>query len=88
MRNMEQASVVKKEIESSTGCDSDAISIVQLDLGNLDTVQSCAATLAKSFPKIDILINNGGISLNTSKVCMYFLPKIVFCRWQIVAEIL
>lgn len=68
MRNTSKKTSVRDAILLESGCTPDSLSLVELDLGNLASVRECGATLISRHPVIDILINNGGISLNTSKM--------------------
>lgn len=67
IRDLNQGQAAMEEIKTETGCASDAISLVHLDLADFSSVRSCADKIIKDNLCIDILINNAGISLNSSK---------------------
>lgn len=53
----------KDELERvRSGCKNDMISIVPMDLGDESSVRSAADHVLKTYPQIDFLFNNGGIS--------------------------
>lgn len=60
IRNVEKGHGVARAIARSTGHDD--IAVLQLDLGDLRSVQSFAAAVIDRYPAIDVLINNAGIA--------------------------
>lgn len=50
--------------EVATECQKSGIqtAIATIDLEDFNSIKNCAATVLQKFPKIDILVNNGGIS--------------------------
>lgn len=67
VRNLDQGSLTRLELIQETGCSPESICLVELDLSDLSSVRRCVGHLASLFPIIDILINNGGISLNSRR---------------------
>lgn len=64
-RNLEKAEKAKSNIcEEIPTAD---LAILQLDLGDLESVRSFAATFKSANPKLDILINNAGILVYSRK---------------------
>lgn len=64
-RNMEKAKQAAQEIFQETG---QPVFVKQLDLASLRSVREFAADILKTEPRLDVLINNAGIVLNSSKV--------------------
>lgn len=61
-RNKEKAEIAAEEIKSATG--NQDVSIVILDLSDLDSVKAAAENVIKTYDRLDVLINNAGIGLN------------------------
>ena len=59
-RNVENAHVVAKEITKDTG---HQVDVIKMNLASLQSVKDAANVLLEKEDKIDILINNAGISL-------------------------
>ena len=57
-RNQEKAAAAAAEVKRRSG--NERVHVVPIDLGDLATVGACASTIAESFPRLDILINNAG----------------------------
>ena len=71
----EAVTAIQRDIQSIHTCHGQAM-FVQLDLENFDSIKQFAIKFGELFPRLDILVNNGGI--NTSGVTSYGLQK-TFC---------
>ncbi|KAL1124473.1 hypothetical protein AAG570_001099 [Ranatra chinensis] len=60
-RDMEKANQAVKDIRSTV--DSGKLIPMELDLSKLDSVRSFAQRVLRDFPRIDVLINNAGVSV-------------------------
>lgn len=62
-RNLEMARQVRSDILVSLGASdaSDQVSLLELELGSLKKIETAVEAFAKSFDRLDILINNAGI---------------------------
>ncbi|CAL8087259.1 unnamed protein product [Orchesella dallaii] len=63
-RNMTTGQEAQNEIKEKSG--SNTIELYSLDLSDMTSIRSFAATVLKEHPVVDILVNNAGISLNDS----------------------
>lgn len=61
-RNTEAGNAAKRDIESSTSCSKHVLQVWELDLSSYDSVQAFADRAAKALPRIDVVIENAGIS--------------------------
>ncbi|ODN03818.1 Retinol dehydrogenase 11 [Orchesella cincta] len=61
-RNMTTGKEAQNEIKEKSG--STTVELYSLDLSEMASIRSFAATVLKEHPVIDILVNNAGISLN------------------------
>ena len=59
-RNRDKAEQVAAEIKAETG--NNNVSLLDLDLSSLDSVRLCAAQFKSSHDKLDILLNNAGLT--------------------------
>ena len=59
-RNLEKATEAAEKLKQSAS-GKGSVSIVQMDLANLNSVRAAASRVLKDAPKIDALINNAGI---------------------------
>jgi NAD(P)-dependent dehydrogenase (short-subunit alcohol dehydrogenase family) len=59
-RNRDKAEQVAAEIRAETG--NNNVSLLDLDLSSLDSVRQCAAQFKSSHNKLDILLNNAGLT--------------------------
>ncbi|XP_021961776.2 retinol dehydrogenase 12 [Folsomia candida] len=64
--DLAQGNAAKLDIIQQSHCDPDDLDLVHVNLSDLSSVRRFASTLTKRYSKIDILINNAGISLNSS----------------------
>ncbi|OXA42601.1 retinol dehydrogenase 12 [Folsomia candida] len=62
-RDVNKGIQAQNEIQSSTG--SDKITLVELNLADISSVKRCANQISSRHSKVDILINNAGIALNS-----------------------
>lgn len=67
-RTVEKGEAAKNEILRTVP--EGKITVMQLDLGDLDSVRDFASTLKKTFSKLDVLLNNAGIMMTP-----YFTTK-------------
>lgn len=63
-RNLDKLNEVKSLCESKGA----QCTVVQLDLMNQESIEKAAKTVFDSFPKVDILVNNGGISQRSTAI--------------------
>ncbi|XP_029652826.2 retinol dehydrogenase 11-like [Octopus sinensis] len=66
-RNLTKTKAAVDEILSSTGVDRKMVSIVHLDLSDLDSVRKCAKEIIDTEKQLDVLINNAGLSTDLRK---------------------
>ncbi len=60
-RNLEKATAAAREVRERAA--SDTVGVVALDLADLDSVRTAAATIVDTWGRVDVLVNNaGGIS--------------------------
>jgi WW domain-containing oxidoreductase len=64
-RNLESAEALVKGMPSHI---SDMIEIQELDLADLDSVNTAAKAISDKYPKIDVLLNNAGVMAPPSKM--------------------
>lgn len=65
-RDRERAEAAAEDIKRGTG--NEDVSVVILDLSDLDSVKAAADAVLEKYDRLDILINNAGIGLNDEKV--------------------
>ncbi len=58
-RNMQKAEEAKNSIQKEYP--EAKLSVIELDLADLDSIRKCAAAFNKSYEKLDVLINNAGV---------------------------
>ncbi|XP_029653115.1 retinol dehydrogenase 11 [Octopus sinensis] len=66
-RNLTKTKTAVDEILSSTGVDGKMVSIVHLDLSDLDSVRKCAKEVIDTEKQLDVLINNAGANSEKGK---------------------
>lgn len=57
-RNQEKAAAAAAEVRERS--ENDRVHVVPLDLSDLESVRACADTIATSFDRLDVLLNNAG----------------------------
>ena len=65
-RNREKSEQLKSEIVAQTG--NDKIELLDLDLSTLDSVHECSEAFKAKYDKLDILINNAGLTSHTEVI--------------------
>ncbi|MEH6570319.1 MAG: SDR family NAD(P)-dependent oxidoreductase [Halioglobus sp.] len=65
-RNRNKSEQLKSEIVAQTG--NDKIELLDLDLSSLDSVHECAEAFKAKYDKLDILINNAGLTSHTEVI--------------------
>lgn len=66
-RNLKKAEAAAEEIRQKTAADPSLVSIVQLDLSDLDSVRNCSRKIYASESRLDVLINNAGLGIGPVK---------------------
>lgn len=57
-RNLDKAAAAATEVKERSG--NDQVHVVSLDLGDLASVGTCAATIKDTWDRLDVLVNNAG----------------------------
>ena len=65
-RNRDKSEQLKSEIIAQTG--NDKIELLDLDLSSLDSVHQCGEAFKAKYDKLDILINNAGLTSHTEVI--------------------
>lgn len=63
----ETAEPIAEEIRQKTAVDPSLVSVVQLDLSDLESVRNCSRKICASEPKLDVLINDAGVGIGPVK---------------------
>ncbi|MFC6952690.1 oxidoreductase [Halorubellus litoreus] len=58
-RSLDRASRARREIESAV--DDASVTVLELDLGSLDSIRSFASEFEAAFDRLDVLVNNAGV---------------------------
>jgi len=67
-RNKEKAEAVRREVIASTG--NEHVDYILADFTSKKQVRDCAETFKKTYPKLDVLINNAGVCLPERRITM------------------
>lgn len=65
VRTLSKGEAAKSDIEATTKCDPNVIQVWSLDMCSYDSVRDFAARVERDLPRVDIMIENAGITTYT-----------------------
>lgn len=65
VRSLSKGEAAKSDIEATTGCGPDVIQVWSLDMCSYDSVRDFVSRVEKELPRVDIMIENAGITTFT-----------------------
>lgn len=67
VRSLSKGEAAKSDIEATTGCGPDIVQVWSLDMCSYDSVRDFASRIERELPRVDIMIENAGITTLTFK---------------------